>query len=153
MGQGHVYPPGLTAKQKQALDANTLLDGTNYVAGIDDVGEGGTGPSGGFTVYRLDFLYNDGSPLTIGSVATGEQVTSVIVDVTTAFNGSASLSVGHTGSATALMDTDKNLPGSIGHYEVKANFTYGGSDTLKLYISPGASSQGAGQCWVITKKA
>lgn len=152
MGQGHIYPPGLSPNQKAALDANQLLDGTNYVAGIDDVGEG-SGPSGGFTVYRINFTYNGGSPQTIGSVATGEQITEVWLDVTTAFNAPTTLSVGHTGSQVALMDTSKNIPGTVGLYRVRGNHIYGGADTLKLYVNPGASSQGAGQCWVITKKA
>lgn len=152
MGDGFVFPAGLTGKQKQALDANALLDGTNYVAGIDDTA-GGTGPGSGFTVTPLDFYYGDTSPVTIASVATGETIVSIRIDITQAFNAVSSLSVGHTGSSTALMNTDQNIPTVAGSFEVVLHQEYGGADTIKLYITPGSSSEGAGTCWLVTKKA
>lgn len=152
MGQGYASPPGLTPNQKAALNANALLDAANYVAGIDDVGDGG-GASSGFTVSPVAFYYNSSSPITVATVATGEIITKVILDITTAFNAATTLSVGHTGSQTALMDTTQNLPATVGFYEVIGNHQYGGADTVKLYISPGLSTQGAGTCWLITKKA
>lgn len=152
MGQGHIYPPGLRANERAALDANPYLDGTNYVAGIDDVGDGG-GATSGFTVIRLAFAYNSSSPLTLAAVATGETVMKVILDLTTAFDQASTLSVGHTGSQTALMNTDQNDSRTAGFYEVVANQQYGGSDTVKLYVNAGLSTQGAGVCWLISKKA
>jgi hypothetical protein len=152
VGQGFASPPGLTPNQKAALNANVLLDAANYVAGIDDTGEGG-GASAGFTITATTFAWNTTSPVTLQVLATGEIVCKVILDITTAFDAASSLSVGHTGSATALMDTSQSDSRTAGWYEVVAHQEYGGADAAYLHITPGASSQGAGRVWVISKKA
>lgn len=110
-------------------------------------GGGGT-PSTGEPVHQLihPFAYSDSTPALIGQVASGKQILSTQIFITTAFNGTgAALSVGITGTPADLMATTENNPAAIGEYSVYQSKVYGAATNIYLTIVPGAgASAGAG---------
>lgn len=106
-----------------------------------------------FDIKENTFAFNSSSPKSIASVINGERVKKVVIEIVTPFDApEATISVGHTGSPAFLMDTAQNIPSEIGVYEVAPSFKYGGDDTIKLYISPGGSSQGTGLVYLETER-
>jgi hypothetical protein len=51
------------------------------------------------------------------------------------------------------MDTTENTTLEAGDYETTRWIEYAGADTIKLYITPGTSSQGAGYVYLCWTKA
>ena len=90
------------------------------------------------------FTYTTISPLTIYYTAVGDAITGARVHIETEFDEASTVSVGHTGSQVAIMDTAENFTTEAGDYECTRFLTYSGSDSIKLYITPGASTQGTG---------
>ena len=101
----------------------------------------------------ISFTYQTVSPFTVHVVAADDIIISCRISITTAFNATSTVSVGHTGSQVAIMDTAENSTLEVGDYETTRWIEYAGADTIKLYITPGASSQGAGYIYLCWTKA
>lgn len=106
-----------------------------------------------FDIKELAFGYATDTPLTIASIAGGERVKKIGIQITTPFNDpSSSLSVGHAGSQEALMTVNQNDPTEIGIYEVTPEFKYYGADTIKLYINRADATEGVGTVYLWTER-
>jgi hypothetical protein len=90
------------------------------------------------------FIYTTISPLTIYYTIPGDVITGARIHIETEFDEASTVSVGHTGSQVAIMDTTENFTTEAGDYECTRFITYSGSDSIKMYITPGASTQGTG---------
>jgi len=69
-------------------------------------------------------LFNTGSPVLIGNVSDGSRVTNVTIDVTTAFDGAPTLSVGDAGDNARLIDDSLFDLGEIGTYVCNTDYLY-----------------------------
>jgi hypothetical protein len=93
----------------------------------------------------VDFDYTSSSPVDLLSVHENQKVVAVVVHIATVFNdGSTTLSVGHTGVPNAVFPSTDLIPTEAGSYRGYPNLEYFGADTIRLYLSVGTSSQGAG---------
>ena len=90
------------------------------------------------------FTYQTISPLIIYYTAVGDAITGARVHIETVFDEASSVSIGHSGSQVAILDTTENFTTEEGDFECTRFMPYSGSDAIKLYINPGASTQGAG---------
>jgi hypothetical protein len=96
------------------------------------------------TPYSYDFTYQTTSPMNMYSILIGQTVSKISIDMSESFDDPAAyITVGYTGSETYLLDPLVNLlTGEI--YMSELEITFSLSAQLKLYIHPGASTQGAG---------
>lgn len=81
----------------------------------------------------------------IATVSDGRRVDEVIVEVTTAFNGAATLSVGTQADNEMLMTIDQNDLSTAGTYKIDPAhlFNTGGSDTpVKYYLTTNSTTTG-----------
>jgi hypothetical protein len=101
----------------------------------------------------VSFTYQTISPFTIHTVTLGDSIISCRIHIETAFDKASTVSVGHTGSQIAIMDTTENSTLEAGDYESTRWIEYAGSDLIKLYITPGASVQGTGYVYLTLTKA
>jgi len=95
---------------------------------------------------RANVTYNGGN-VTLGDVSTTSRPQEVVVDVTTAFDGTSTINVGDDSDTDRLMSNDYIDLGTVGTYTVTPKFVYmdttDASNTLKAYVVAGTSSQGA----------
>jgi hypothetical protein len=101
----------------------------------------------------ISFTYSTISPFTIHAVTLGDIIISCRIHIETVFDGISTVSVGHSGSAIAIMDTTENSTLEVGDYESTRWIEYGGSDLIKLYITPGTSVRGTGYVYLTLTKA
>ena len=95
--------------------------------------------------YEKSFAYGDTSPLRIGSIPAGKRVLRCHVKVETTFDGAApTLSVGDAGSVGRLQATTDNAPGTADVYSSTPMHRYAAATNVNVYITPDASTQGAG---------
>jgi hypothetical protein len=76
-------------------------------------------------------------------IPAGAVVVRSYVNVTTAYNGVATITVGQTGNATLVQTALDNSPGSIGLYNVLERAAWGASPLAVLVTLGGAPSVGA----------
>ena len=95
---------------------------------------------------RANVTYNGGN-VTLGDVSTTSRPQEVVVDVTTAFDGSSTVNVGDDNDNDRLMTNDYIDLGTVGTYTVTPKFVYmdttDANNTIKAYVVAGTSSQGA----------
>lgn len=107
----------------------------------------GTGPPippGSEIVADFAFTFTTGSPHNLGAIAAGSVFNRAVVLVTTAFDDpSATLTLGPSGSPSALLSAGDSKLSQLGQYESGA-LVVEGPDFLQLTLNPGASTQGAG---------
>ena len=76
----------------------------------------------------------------------------VVVDVTTAFDGTTSVNVGDDSDTDRLMSNDYIDLGTVGTYTVTPKFVYmdttDANNTIKAYVVAGTSTQGAASIMV-----
>ena len=94
---------------------------------------------------RANVTYNSGN-VTLGDLSSSSHPTQIIVDVTTAFDGSTTLSVGDDNDPDRLFPDSYLDLSTVGSYVVSPRFVYtdatDASNTVKVYITAGTSSQG-----------
>ena len=94
---------------------------------------------------RANVTYNGGN-VTLGDLSQSSHPTQIIVDVTTAFNGSTTLSVGDDNDPDRLFPDSYLDLSTVGSYVVNPKFIYNeatdASNTVKVFIVAGTSSQG-----------
>jgi len=100
---------------------------------------------------RANVTYNGGN-VTLGDVSTTSRPQEVVVDVTTAFDGSSTVNVGDDNDNDRLMTNDYIDLGTVGTYTVTPKFVYmdttDANNTVRAYVVAGTSTQGAASIMV-----
>ena len=95
---------------------------------------------------RANVTFNGGN-VTLGDLSATSMPTQVIVDVTTAFNGTTTLSVGDVNDVDRLIGSAYIDVSEVGKFVVNPNFVYtdatDANNTVRVYVAQGTSSQGA----------
>ena len=95
---------------------------------------------------RANVTFNGGN-VSLGDLSASSMPTQVIVDVTTAFNGSTTISVGDDNDVDRLIGGNYIDVSEVGKFVVNPNFVYtdatDANNTVKVYVGQGSSSQGA----------
>lgn len=95
---------------------------------------------------RANVTYNGGN-VTLGDVSSTSRPQEVVVDVTTAFDGSSTINIGDDNDNDRLMSDAYIDLGTVGTYTVTPKFVYmdtvDANNTIKAYVVAGTSSQGA----------
>ena len=104
--------------------------------------------SGGDSATLSANVTYDGGNVTLGNVSATSKAISVMVEVTTAFDGSgASLTVGDDGDVNRLMSNAYVDIRSTGTYVTNPSYIYSdlvdANNTIKVYVVSGGSSSGA----------
>lgn len=90
------------------------------------------------------------SPVLLGNVSQGSRATLITVEVTTAFNGAPSLTVGDGGDNERLMSNDFHDLADVGTYNVATDYVY--SDVLDtdlfVYFDAGGATVGSARVLV-----
>lgn len=109
---------------------------------VVQAGEGG----GGSASILRPFTYGIPSPMLLHTVQAPTLLTSVELDIRTAFNGAApQLSIGQPGQPGRFMAASENDPAFVAQYEVFPAIELGPGEGIYLFITPGAgATQGAG---------
>lgn len=95
--------------------------------------------------------FNDSAgPVLLGNVSQGSRATLVTIEVTVAFDGGASLTVGDAGDNERLISNDFHDLTEIGTYNVQTDYVYDDVlDTdLFVYFDPGVSTAGTARVLV-----
>ncbi len=147
----------------RARETQVELGGLSSDSAITSItagrGLGIIGAVGDVTLYSLaagvevPFAYDSGVKLFVANVIVNERVLGFRIIIDTAFNdGSATLSVGHTGSTEGLVAQGEIELQSIGVFNIVGNHLYGGDDTIWLYLDPKGSTQGAGSLFYFSQR-
>ncbi len=115
----------------------------NQIPGIHEPSTAGAGPVNPELYARVNFTYNTVSPLTIINLLAGDEIDTVKLVITTAFDdASATLSVGTVASPTLIFNAVK--ANKAQQYSSFEHHTIGLAEILRLTINSGTSTQGAG---------
>jgi hypothetical protein len=131
-----------------AVDATpgTFEAGTRLVVvGVKDQAVVTDVAGGGAQTVEAAFTYATSSPLALTSVTADVMVLEVQIEITTAFDGAPALTVGEAGATARLMAAGENLPGEVGIYKTAPVYVYAGAADIRLYLSAGGATQGAGR--------
>lgn len=92
----------------------------------------------------VDISFGDQSPITIANIVPSMRITEIKVDVTEAFNGTSSISIGDDTVNQKLLSGDDVDLTQIGSYMVTPSYQYGGdTDTaVKVFLNPGSTKSG-----------
>lgn len=116
-----------------------------YNPSVGGGGGGGGSDPNAEEIKTLPFAFNSSSPLLILAIPAGARIISTQIQITTAFDdAAASLTVGDSGNTSRLMTASQNIPNETGEYESHTPNQYVPITNVNLYISPGASTMGAG---------
>jgi hypothetical protein len=112
-------------------------------------GGGGVGPEAE-EVHTYAFSYLTASPATVFSIPANGRILTVGVQITTAFDDSATtITIGDGGNASRLMSAAQNIPDEVGESEAHVGYQYVSSTAILLTLSPGASTQGEGVVYIV----
>ena len=88
----------------------------------------------------------DSGAVTLGNVSAGSKPISVVVDVTTAFNGTTEITVGDGNDNDRLMSSSYVDLSEVGTFVTNPSYVYSNSvdaqNTLRVYVTAGDSTQG-----------
>ena len=100
---------------------------------------------------RANVTYNGGN-VSLGDVSATSRAAEVVVDVTTAFDGSSTINIGDDSDNNRLMPDAYMDLSTVGTYTVTPKFVYtnatDATNTIKAYVVAGTSSQGAASIMV-----
>lgn len=129
------------------LDDGIVLELENeaIVLELDGGGpQGIPGPAGSPHII-VPFAFTDTSIILLVTVP-GDFILDTELEVLTPFDDpAATLSIGTAGDNNLVIDTSENLPGTVGNYGTQENFEFLASETVRIFISPGTSTQGSGR--------
>ena len=127
------YAIYLAKQDNPASTGHLTLVSTKDGAGVDS------------QTLRSNVSFNSGN-VTLGDLSISSHPTQIIVDVTTAFNGSTTLTVGDDNDPDRLFPDSYLDLSTVGSYVVNPKFVYNeatdASNTVKVFIVAGTSSQG-----------
>lgn len=99
----------------------------------------------GVSLFELPFAFDDAYPLILLTVPALATILTVNLLIETAFDVSATITVGDSDVGDRLMSSDQNNPLEIGAYDVEPNFEYSDLTTLVLLIDAPGAATGAGR--------
>lgn len=138
MGDGE-YGVYIAKRDNPTATGHLTLISTNDSAGSDA------------QTLSASATYN-GATLTLGNLSASTKPMQVMVNVTTAYNGSSTLTVGDDASNSRLMSTSYVDLTETGVYVTNPSYVYSNAsdagNTLKVYQSQGTSTQGAATVYV-----
>ncbi len=105
-------------------------------------GSGGGGSSA-FNLEQLEVAFDDISPITIFTAAADMQVRNIYVNVTQAFDGTATLTVGDAGDNDRLVTAAQNDLATVGSYLVAVEYLYASSTVIRVYLATAGTTVGA----------
>jgi hypothetical protein len=95
------------------------------------------------------FAFDTASPLYLCNVTASGRILRVGIEIEEAFDDiTSTLSVGYEGHEELFLSITQNIPYALGYYETAPLYEMSEVQQLKLYISPGASTQGRGYVYV-----
>jgi hypothetical protein len=112
-----------------------------------------TGGVGNFQIVQVPFAFNSGSPLTLLTAQPGDVIVNASVDIINAYDVPATVSIGtpaDNNKIVAAANVDPNTPNL---YIEEKNTVFALTETINLYQSPGASTQGNGLATVYINRA
>ena len=102
--------------------------------------------AGGDSATLSAEVYYNGGNVTLGDVSASSRPLSVIVDVTTAFDGTSVITIGDDNDNSRLMSSEYIDLSATGVYETNPSYVYTDSldanNTIKVYVTAGTSVQG-----------
>lgn len=101
-------------------------------------------PGDAGSMTEINFTSATASPAAIVTVPAGRRIKRVVIDITTAFNGAPSLTVGDVGDVDRLMAAAEVDPLTVGRTIVEPYYKYTATGAINLYITPGGATLGAG---------
>jgi hypothetical protein len=105
-------------------------------------------------VFSIDFLFSDPSPIDFGVLAANDEVVNADLVIETPFDDpAATLTLGLTSAPGGILGSAFNDPQNAGTYNSQDNLRAAGADSLRLVISPAASTAGSGRVYVTVRKA
>jgi hypothetical protein len=97
----------------------------------------------------IPFAFDSTSPLLLARVSSTARILRVGIEIEEAFDDAATtLSIGTSSNATLFQNTSQNIPTVLGYYETAPLYEMSSADEVRLYITPGASTQGRGYIYV-----
>jgi len=94
----------------------------------------------------VNFSFDSASPLVVLPLAAGAVVLDVMLQIITPFDDpAATLTLGTAADASRFLGSGDNLPGQAGGYGDDLPQYFTASETMRLFISPGSSTQGTGK--------
>lgn len=127
-------------------DIESVLTGRGLYGGAES---GGVTLYSQFDIKEYPFTTLIEAAYVLYTAVVNERIKRVEIAILTPFNdGATTISVGHSGSPGGLMAASENIPTKAGNYTVEPKFLYGGSEDIKLYVSPAGSTEGAGICFI-----
>lgn len=101
----------------------------------------------------LDFTYSDASPIDFGTLAADEVIVDSDIIIDTPFDDpTAILTLGLTSNTGNILPSSAIDPTVAGTYNSSENFVISGSDSVRLQIVPGTSTQGSGKVIVTVRR-
>lgn len=94
---------------------------------------------------QVSITHRSDPSFTIGAVSDGRRVDEVLVEITEAFDGTASISVGTSANKELLMELTQNDPAVVGNYAIGPGHTFdtNGLDTnIKYFLTTSGSTKG-----------
>lgn len=105
-------------------------------------------------MIKVDFTYNTASPLTIFVGNVNDVLADCEVKISEAFNDNgAKLEVGTVASPDVIMNSQMIRPNKAALYGADQNYVFTISETVRLTITPGASTQGKGYVLIQVKRS
>lgn len=135
-------PAFLEGSSKVGYDNSASgLVSTNVQGALDELA---TGVAAGAQVFRVPFTFADGT-LVLYLLQVGETVRDCAVIVTTAFDDpTATCTVGVIPIPGVLLDSAESALSVAGRYAPSNDYFAASAQTMRLVLTPAASTQGAG---------
>lgn len=123
------------------ITLSTLNDGANEQLRIS--AQAGAGSDDEEIIF--DFDYTTSSPALVATMSPAGTVSGVRMHITTAFDGTADLTVGVIGNTDLLMQTDEIDETLVAAYEVNPAIDLADTDDVNLYLNLSGVTQGSGR--------
>lgn len=127
---------------------------TNVQDALDELAaESGGGGGENEDLFEQDFTYASPNVIDFGSLAFGSTIIESQVIIETAFNDpTAMLTLGQTTIAGNIFASNETDPTTPGTYLSEVCYPISVTDTLRLQVLPGASTQGSGRVIVTVRR-
>jgi len=113
---------------------------------------GGAGGGGELRTLLYEFTYIDGV-VDFGTLIANDLVIETRITITVIFNdAAATVSIGPVSNPDSLLATNQTNPQVARDYITEQDFKAAGADSMRLKISPGTSTQGAGRALIVFRR-
>jgi hypothetical protein len=127
-----------------SVTAGRGLDGGGVTGGVTLTSE--------FDITEVDFTYESATSIVVRTVTSGDRIKQTGIAISQAFDDpAASASIGHTGGQAGLLASCPLTTTDV--FTATPNTKYYGADTITLYVTAGASTQGAASAWIEVERS